>query len=98
MLNCLGPSHITLQCDPEPSLIKWADGVKTQTSRANSHPEFTQTITSEQRGSGNLSETVAGTGAHNAGSTSRPHATQTNNNEKKKRKMQQTMKNEKDEK
>ena len=87
MLNCLGPSDITLQCDPEPSLIKLADGVKTQTSRANSHPEFTQTITSEQRGSRNLSETAAGTDAHNAGSTSRPHATQTNNNEQKKKKI-----------
>ena len=49
---------------------------KIQTPRANSHPKFTQTITSEQRSSGKLSEPVAGTGAHNAGSTSRPHATQ----------------------
>ena len=45
-----------------------------QTSRANSHPMFSKTITSEQRSSGKLPETVAGTGAHNAGSTSRPHA------------------------
>ena len=28
MLNCLGPSDITLQCDLEPSLIKLADSLK----------------------------------------------------------------------
>ena len=39
---------------------------KIQTSRADSHPKFSQTITSDQRSSGQLSETVAGTGAHNA--------------------------------
>ena len=30
MLNCLGPSKITLQCDPEPSLITWAESVKSK--------------------------------------------------------------------
>ena len=30
MLNCLGLSDITLQCDPEPSLIKWAECVKSK--------------------------------------------------------------------
>ena len=27
MLNCLGLSDIILQCEPEPSLIKWAESV-----------------------------------------------------------------------
>ena len=48
-----------------------------QTSRANSRPKLSKTITSEQRSSGKLSETVAGTGAHNVGSTPRTHVTQT---------------------
>ena len=30
MLNFLGPSDIILQCDPEPSLIKWAENVKSK--------------------------------------------------------------------
>ena len=30
MLNCIGPSDIILQCDPEPSLIKWAESVKSK--------------------------------------------------------------------
>ena len=30
MLNCLGLSDIILQCDPEPSLIKWAESVKSK--------------------------------------------------------------------
>ena len=30
MLNFLGLSDITLQCDPEPSLIKWAESVKSK--------------------------------------------------------------------
>ena len=40
MLNRVGFSDIILQCDPEPSLIKWAESVKFQTSRANSHLKF----------------------------------------------------------
>ena len=30
MLKCLGPSDVILQCDPEPSLIKWAENVKSK--------------------------------------------------------------------
>ena len=30
MLNCLGLSDIILQCDPEPSLVKWAESVKSK--------------------------------------------------------------------
>ena len=30
MLNCIGLSVIILQCDPEPSLIKWAENVKSR--------------------------------------------------------------------
>ena len=30
MLNCRGLSDIILQCDPEPSLIKWAESVKSK--------------------------------------------------------------------
>ena len=73
MVNCLGLSDTILQCDPEPSLIKWEESAKSKTSRANSHPTLSKIITSQQRSSGKLSETVAGTSAHNAGSTSRPH-------------------------
>ena len=67
MLNCLGLSDLIWQCDPEPSLLKWADSVKSKTSRANSHPKFSQTITSGQRISGINSETVTGTGARDVG-------------------------------
>ena len=38
MLNCLGPSHITLQCDPEPSLIKLADSVKNPNVKSEHSP------------------------------------------------------------
>ena len=78
MLKCLGHPDIILQCDPEPPLTQWAESAnEIQTPRANNHPKFSQTITSEQRSSGKLSKTVAGTNAHNVGSTSRPHAIQT---------------------
>ena len=30
ILNCLGHSDIILQCDPDPSLIKWAESVKSK--------------------------------------------------------------------
>ena len=30
MLSCLGLSDIILQCEPEPSLIKWAESVKSK--------------------------------------------------------------------
>ena len=32
MLSFLGLSDITLQCDPEPSLIKWTESVKSKRS------------------------------------------------------------------
>ena len=47
-----------------------------RTSRTNGHPKFSQTISSKKRSSGKLSETPAGTGAHNVGSNGRPHAIQ----------------------
>ena len=53
-MNCLGLPDIILQCDPEPSLIRWAKKCEIRTTRANSHPMFSQTITSEQRSSGKL--------------------------------------------
>ena len=43
MLNFLGLSDIILQCDPEPSLVKWAESV--QSNRANT--KFSQTVTSK---------------------------------------------------
>ena len=36
MLNFLGLSDIILQCDPEPSLIKWAESVKSKTQKEQS--------------------------------------------------------------
>ena len=30
MLDCLGPSDTILQCEPEPSHIKWAESVKSK--------------------------------------------------------------------
>ena len=77
MLNFLGLSDIILQCDPEPSLIKWAESVKSKKNRKNSHSKFSQTVTSKQWRSRKLSETVAGTSANNAGSYARTHETQT---------------------
>ena len=71
MLNFLGLSDVILQCDPEPSLIKWAESVKSK--RKNSHSKFSQTVTSKQWRSRKLSETVAGTSANNAGSNARTH-------------------------
>ena len=47
-----------------------------QTSRTNGHPKFSQTLSSKQRSSGKLSETLAGTSAHNVGSNERRHAIQ----------------------
>ena len=69
MLNFLGLSDVILQCDPEPSLIKWAERCQVQTIRTNSHSKFSQTVTSERRRSRKLSETAAGTSACNVGPT-----------------------------
>ena len=77
MMNCLGRSDIIWQCDPEPSVFKWAEKCEIQTSRTNSHPKFSRTISSQQRSSGKLSETIAGIGAHTVGSNARPHAIHT---------------------
>ena len=55
MLNFLGLSDIILQCDPEPSLIKWAESVKFKKNRKNSHSKFSQTVTSKQWRSRKLS-------------------------------------------
>ena len=49
MLNFLGLSDITVQGDPEPSLIKWGRKYQVQTNRANSHSKFSQTVASKQR-------------------------------------------------
>ena len=73
MLNFLGLSDIILQCDPEPSLIKCAESVKSKKNRKNSHSKFSETVTSTQWRSRKLSETVAGTSANNASSYARPH-------------------------
>ena len=45
MLNFLGLSDIILQCDPEPSLIKWTEKCQIQKNRKNSHSKFSQTLT-----------------------------------------------------
>ena len=47
-----------------------------QTSRTNGRPKFSQTLSSKQRSSGKLSETLAGTSAHNVGSNGRRHTIQ----------------------
>ena len=77
VLSCLGLSDIILPCDPEPSLINWAESAKSKRQERTVVRKFSKTITSQQRSNGKRSETVAGTGAHNAGSTSRPHTIQT---------------------
>ena len=51
-MNCFGLSDIILQCDPEPSLTKWADSVNSK------RQERTVTRSSPRR------DTVAGKGAH----------------------------------
>ena len=77
MLKFLGLSDAILQCDPEPSLIKWAEKCQIQTHRKNCHSKFSQTVTSKQWRSRKLSETVAGTSADNAGSKARKHTLRT---------------------
>ena len=74
MLNFLGRSDIILQCDPEPSLIKWAESVK---SKRTERTVIRSSITPQQWRSRKLSETVAGTSANNAGSNARTHTIQT---------------------
>ena len=49
MLNFFGLSDVILHGDPEPSLIKLAESVKSKTIRTNSHSKLSQTVTSEQR-------------------------------------------------
>ena len=79
MLNFHGLSDIILQCDPEPSLIKCVDSVKSNRpkKRQTGHSKFSQTVTSKQWRSRKLSETVAGTSANNLGSNARTHTIQT---------------------
>ena len=77
MLNFLGLSDIIQQCDPEPSLIKWAESVKSKRTERTVILKFSQTVTSKQWRSRKLSETVAGTSADNAGSYARAHEIQT---------------------
>ena len=48
MLNFLGLSDIILQCDPEPSLIKCAESVKSKRTERTVHSKFSQTVTSKQ--------------------------------------------------
>ena len=76
MMNFLELSDIILQCDPEPSLIKWAESVKSKRTET-SNLKFSQTVTSKQWRSRKLSETVAGTSANNAGSNARTPTIQT---------------------
>ena len=64
-LNCLGPSDIILQCDLEPSLIKWAQNVKSKRQE--------QTII---RSSPRRSH-LARTSTDNGGSSARTHIAQT---------------------
>ena len=52
MLNFLGLPDIILQCDPEPSLIKWAEGVKSKRTER----KFSQTVTPKQWRSRKLSK------------------------------------------
>ena len=77
MLNFLGLSDIILQCDPEPSLMKWAESVKskrTERTVIRSSPRRSHQSNWRSR---KLSETVAGTSANNAGSYARTHEMQT---------------------
>ena len=73
MLNFRGLSDIILQCDPDPSLIKWAESVKSKRTERTVIRSSPQTVTSKQWRSRKLSETVAGTSANNAGSKARTH-------------------------
>ena len=77
MLNFFGLSDIILQCDPEPSLIKWAESVKSKRTERTVIRSSPQTVTSKQWRCRKLSETVAGTSANNAGSYARTHEIQT---------------------
>ena len=64
-LNCLGPCDIILQCDPEPSLIKWAESVKSKRQERKN-------IRSSPRRSH-----LARTSTDNGGSSARTHIAQT---------------------
>ena len=75
MLHCLGLSDIMLRFDPDPSLTKCAESVKSKRlarTVIRSSPIRSQ---QKQRSSGkNQKETVAETRAHDVGSNARPHA------------------------
>ena len=78
MLNCLGLSDIILQCDPEPSLIKWAESVKSK------RPERTVIRSSPRRshqnngGVENHQKQLPGQSAHDVSGNARAHTVQTN--------------------
>ena len=71
MLNFVGLSDIILQCDPEPSLIKWAESVKSKRT------ERTVIRRSPRRSHQSNGGVVAGTSANNAGSCARTDEIQT---------------------
>ena len=78
MLNCLGLSDIILQCDPEQSLIKWAESVKSK------RPERTVIRSSPRRshqsngGVENYQKQLPRTSAHDASGNARAQTVQTN--------------------
>ena len=78
MLNFLGLSAVILQCDPEPSPIKWAESVKSKRSERTVIRSSPTRSHQSHEGVENYQKTAAGTGAHNVGGNARAHTTQTN--------------------
>ena len=77
MLNFFGLSDIILQCDPEPSLIKWAESVKSKRTERTVIRSSPRRSHQSNGGVEKLSERVAGTSSNNAGSYARTYEIQT---------------------
>ena len=77
MLNFLGLADIILQCDPEPSLIKWAESVKSKRTERTLIRSSPRRSHQSNGGVEKLSETVTRTSANDAGSNARTHTIQT---------------------
>ena len=78
MLNFLGLSDITLQCDPEPSLTKWAESVKSKRTERTVIRSSPRRLHQSNGRVENYQKTAAGTSANNVGGNARAHPIQTN--------------------
>ena len=77
MLNFLGLSDIILQCDPEPSLIKWAESVKSKRTERTVIGSSPRRSHQSNGGVENYQKQQQGQVRNNVGSNARTHTIQT---------------------